>query len=55
MVGDLPPGTDMPTDIPNLKGHSLRFFAKLIGAWIAMHFRTPKIDFVQGKFDALAQ
>ena len=55
MVGDLPPGTELPADIPNAKGHSLRFFAKLVGAWIAMRLRTPKIDFVQGKLDAATQ
>lgn len=54
MVGDLPPGSELPPDIPNSKSHSFRFFAKLIGAWIAMRFRTPKIDFVQGKLDARA-
>jgi hypothetical protein len=54
MVGDLPPKSGMPSDIPNLKGHSARFFARLIGAWVAMRFRTPKIDFVKGTFDARA-
>ena len=49
MTGDLPPGTKLPSDIPNLKGHSPRFFGKLMGAWIGMRFRTPKIDFVTGK------
>ena len=55
MVGDLPPGTELSADIPNSKGHSARFFAKLIAAWMAMRFRTPKIDFVQGKLDAAVQ
>ena len=55
MTGDLPPGTELPSDIPNLKGHSARFFAKLIGAWMAMRFRNPKIDFVRGELDASAR
>jgi hypothetical protein len=46
MVRDLPADTGMPNDIPNLKGHSGKFFARLLGAWIAMRFRRPKIDFV---------
>lgn len=55
MTGDLPPGAELPSDIPNLKGHSPRFFGKLIGAWIAMRFRTPTIDFVRGRLDATVQ
>jgi len=51
MVGDLPPDTKLPDDMPNVKAHSLAFFVKLIGAWLAMGFRTPKIDYVQGAID----
>lgn len=43
MAADFPDGTDLPDDIPNAKKHSLGFFAKLLGAWIAMGFRVPKI------------
>lgn len=30
-------------DVPNARRQSLSFFAKLLGAWIAMGFRSPKI------------
>lgn len=43
MAGDLPDASVLPADIPNLKGQSGGFFAKLLGAWIAMGFRVPKI------------
>jgi hypothetical protein len=51
MVGDLPTGSQLPDDIPNLKGHSVGFFARLMAAWVAMRFRTPKLDFVKGALD----
>jgi predicted lactoylglutathione lyase len=34
------------------KGHSLRFFAKLIGAWVTMGFRSPGITCVMGALNA---
>lgn len=43
MAGDLPVGTALPDDVPNRKTHSFGFFAKLLGAWMAMGFRSPKI------------
>lgn len=49
MTEDLPPGTTLPDDIPNGKRQSVSFFAKLLGAWIAMGFRSPKITCVNGK------
>lgn len=51
MTGDLPDRASLPADIPNLKTHTVMFYAKLLGAWIAMGFRNPKIDVV-GKIDA---
>ncbi|MVA99267.1 hypothetical protein GN330_18635 [Nitratireductor sp. CAU 1489] len=51
MVGDLPDAADVPDDVPNLKSHTLSFYAKLLGAWIGMGFRNPKID-IAGKVDA---
>lgn len=44
MVGDLPDAFGLPDDIPNLKTHTISFYAKLLGAWIAMGFRVPKLD-----------
>lgn len=43
MTSDLPEGVVLPSDIHNAKTQSLSFFAKLLGAWIAMGFRVPKI------------
>lgn len=49
MTRDAPAGVALSDDVPNLGTHNLRFFARLIGAWGAMGFKTPKIDFVQGE------
>ena len=43
MVGDLADPSALPGDIPNLKAQSASFYAKLLWAWVAMGFRTPKI------------
>lgn len=43
MASDLPEGAALPDDIPNAKKQSLRFFAKLFWAWVAMGFRNPKM------------
>ncbi|MFP2956349.1 GFA family protein [Myxococcus sp. 1LA] len=48
MASDLPPGVVLPDDVPNSKTQTLPFFAKLLGAWIMMGFRSPKLAFVQG-------
>lgn len=36
--------TDLPDDVPNLKTHSLGFYALLFRAWVRMGFRNPKIE-----------
>jgi hypothetical protein len=51
MTGDLADASGLPDDIPNLKTHTAAFYAKLLGAWIAMGFRTPKVA-VSGKIAA---
>lgn len=51
MTGDLPDPSSLPKDIPNLKTHTISFYAKLFAAWVAMGFRNPKIE-VAGKVDA---
>lgn len=48
MASDLPPGTSLPDDLPNSRTQSPRFMLKLLGAWIAMGFRTPEVSYVQG-------
>lgn len=51
MTGDLPDDSALSDDVPNLKRQSGAFFARLLGAWIAMGFRSPKIA-VNGDFHA---
>jgi len=51
MTGDLPDASALPADIPNLKTHTMSFYAKLLGAWIAMGFRNPTIT-TAGTIDA---
>lgn len=49
MTIDRPPGTPLPDDVPNSKRQSLSFFLSLLGAWIAMGFRAPKVDVPGGE------
>jgi hypothetical protein len=48
MAKDLPAGVTLPNDVPNAGSQSATFMFKLLGAWIAMGFRAPKLDFVGG-------
>jgi len=50
MTGDLDDPGKLPNDVPNLKQHSLGFYGRLLGAWIAMGFRNPKLT-VGGTLD----
>ena len=34
----------LPGDAPNYRGYSGRFIVKLLAAWVAMGFRTPRVD-----------
>ncbi len=49
MTSDLPAGTVLPEDVPDGKLQSVSFFVKLLGAWIAMGFRSPKIAIGDGE------
>lgn len=51
MAGDLDDLSMLPEDVPIHKTHSPRFFLTLIGAWISMGFRRPKINCVEGVLD----
>lgn len=42
----------LPNDVPNARSQSVGFFAKLLGAWIAMGFRAPKIAVPGGRLEA---
>jgi hypothetical protein len=52
MTSDRPDGSALSDDVPNGKRQSVSFFAKLLGAWIAMGFRSPKITVVNGEIHA---
>lgn len=52
MTSDLPAGTQLPSDVPNAKSQNFVFFAKLLGAWIAMGLRSPKVECVQGPLES---
>lgn len=43
MTGDLADASFLPDDVPNLRNQSMSFFSKLLKAWIAMGFRSPRI------------
>lgn len=43
MTADLPDASVLPDDVPNAKSQTFPFFAKLMGAWISMGFRSPKM------------
>jgi hypothetical protein len=51
MTGDLQDDAKLPDDVPNLKKHSIGFYARLFGAWVWMRFRNPKIA-VNGELNA---
>ena len=51
MTRDRPAGVKLPEDVPNPKTHTVSFYAKLFGAWAAMRFRAPKIEYVRGAVD----
>lgn len=48
MTVDRAGGGDFGDDIPSYKTHSGKFMFRLLGAWAAMGFRTPKVDYVKG-------
>ncbi len=43
MTKDLPAGAVLTDDVPNASQQSAGFMFKLLGAWIAMGFKVPKI------------
>lgn len=51
MAMDLPDASVLPADVPNARRQSASFMWKLLGAWIAMGFRSPKIE-VNGAISA---
>jgi hypothetical protein len=51
MAMDLPDASVLPDDVPNARRQSASFMWKLLAAWAAMGFRTPKIQ-VNGAINA---
>ncbi|WP_338868321.1 hypothetical protein [Myxococcus stipitatus] len=52
MTSDLPRGVTLSGDIPSGKWSQAVFFARLLGAWVAMGFRSPKLTFINGALQA---
>jgi hypothetical protein len=48
MTSDRAPSTPLADDVPNANRQSFSFMRKLLWAWIAMGFRAPKVEAVQG-------
>lgn len=51
-TSDLPDPTVLPDDVPNAKRISFLFFRRVLGAWIAMGFRIPKVPFGEAELEA---
>jgi hypothetical protein len=44
MTAERPEGVELPDDMANYPRYSGKFMLKLLGAWLAMGFRRPKIE-----------
>ncbi|MDI1327304.1 MAG: hypothetical protein PSV23_10955 [Brevundimonas sp.] len=49
MTGDLGPEVRLDDAVPSAATHTPGFMWKLLAAWAAMGFRTPGVDYVQGR------
>lgn len=52
MTMDRPDGVQFSDAVPSYAKHSGRFMWQLLRAWVAMGFRTPKLNYVKGSLDA---
>ena len=52
MTSDLPPNVVLYDKLPNAKRQTFAFFAALLGAWVAMGFKVPKLEIIEGGIDA---
>jgi hypothetical protein len=43
MTSDALKGVTLSDDVPNPKTHTVSFFVKLLGAWVAMGFKVPVV------------
>jgi hypothetical protein len=48
MTADRRAATELPRDVPNAAAHPGKFMRKLLGAWLAMGLRRPKVAGVPG-------
>jgi hypothetical protein len=55
MTKDRPSDAPFPDAVPTYPKNSIRFIVRLMGAWAAMGFRTPRIDYVQAKVGAASR
>jgi hypothetical protein len=44
MTAERPEGVELPDDVANYRGRSGKFMLKLLGVWLAMGFRRPKVE-----------
>lgn len=51
MTGDRPAATVLDGSVPNARRHTASFMLKLLGAWVAMGFRVPKVTVAGGRID----
>jgi hypothetical protein len=47
MTGERRVGVRLADDVPNHRGHSVKFMLRLLAAWIAMGFRRPRLPIRQ--------
>ncbi len=52
MTGDRTDPAPLPNDIPNPKSHGMGFMVRLLGAWVAMGFRTPEVAVGQQRLES---
>lgn len=48
-TGDVPAGVVLDASVPSGGMQTAGFYARLLGAWIAMGFKVPAVDFVEGE------
>lgn len=44
MISDRTDAPALPNDVPNAQHQTFGFMVKLLGAWIAMGFKVPKLE-----------
>lgn len=54
MTRDRLPGVEFQGALPSYATQSVGFMFRLLAAWVAMKFRSPSIDFVNGALDEQA-